>query len=405
MTATPVFNSMQIKAADSPSIDAFGRWRVSNPETLFDSKQLVDAAPLVWDDQEVSGSGTTSTYSKDRASTTMGVTANTAGRHIRQTFMRFNYQPGKSHLVFATFVLQRTGAGAGLIRLVGYGDDDNGLFVCDNEGTIQLLRRSHVTGATVDDAFDQADWNLDKFDGTGTSGVTLDFTKSQILMIDFEWLGVGRVRFGFVVDGLPIYAHEFLNANNIDNVYMSTPNLPMRYEISNDGTGEAASLEHICSSVVSEGGAQDTGVLKHFDSGAVSSLVAGSDYAILGGRLKTTHFSTSIDVLDVSMLIATNDSAHWELRLGGAVAGTFTFVDVPETAVQIAIGTVANTYTGGLPVSGGFITKTLPLSAIIKNALRMGSFIDGTAQEWFLVVKPIGTNLTLYGSVGWREQT
>jgi len=301
---------------DSSSVDAFGRLRISSPDTLFDSKQLYDSAPLIFDDQEVSGTGTGSSHNANTASTILSTTNATAGKRVRQTFMRFNYQPGKSQLILCTGTLQLLGGGTGTTRAFGYFDDNNGLFLQDKEGTIQFVKRGSMTGSPVDTEVDQADWNLDKMDGTGASGITLDFTKSQILFIDFEWLGVGRVRMGFVVDGGIYYAHEFNHANNLAGVYMSTPNLPIRYELENDGNGGAAALEHICASIISEGGQQQTGVLRHADSGVTGNLSAGTAYALLGGRLKSTHLDLAVVVENISCIVANTSGgkAHWELR-------------------------------------------------------------------------------------------
>jgi len=403
MTATPIATQMAITAADSPSIDAFGRWRTSDIQTIFDSKQLSDSAPLVWDDQEESGSGTTSTHSVDNASTTIAVAGSTAGKRTRQTFMRFNYQPGKSFQIFMTFNLDKTGGGTGITRTIGYGDDNNGVFLRDNEGTYELVIRTHTSGSAVDTAVSQANWNVDKFDGTGPSGITLDFSDTQILFVDLEWLGVGRVRMGFVIDGKIYYAHYFNHANVIQTVYMSTPNLPLRYQIENDGTGVASSLQHICSSVSSEGGYDDLGVLHSAFNGVVTSLNSPNLYALMSGRLKTTHFGTSIDVIDLSGLVTTNDRARWGFYVGGTVAGTHTYVDEPTTAVQIARGDATNTYTPGKLVSGGYFTQNLPTLNSVQNALRLGSAIDGTPQEWHLVIAPLAANLQIAVSVGWRE--
>ena len=400
------FNETGIKAIDSPSIDAFGRWRVSQVETLFDSKQLYDSQPLIFDDKEVSGGGTTSTHSIYTASTALQVSASTAGKRVRQTFMRFNYQPGKSQLILCTGVLNLSGGGAGIKQAFGYFDDSNGLFLQNNEGTIQMVKRNRTGVATVvDTEVNQADWNLDKMTGEGVSGVNLDFTKAQILLMDFEWLGVGRVRMGFVVDGKIYYAHEFNHANNVTAIYMQTPNLPIRYEISNDGTGGVAVLSHICSSVMSEGGVQNNGVLRHIDSGTSGSLTAGTAYAILGGRLKATHLGVSILVENVSAVVANTagGKVHWELRIGGTTTGTFNYVDVANSAVQVAQGGAGVTIEGGTEIDGGYVTDDTTVSFSVPNALRLGSSIDGTPQAWQLVVIPITNNVTVQASVTWRE--
>ena len=208
-----LLRNVDVKAQDSTSIDAFGRWRVSNPTTLFDSKQVHDNQPSFWDDSEVSGSGTSSTYDGDKAMTQMGVSASTAGKRVRQTFMRFNYQPGKSQLWLMTSVM--SAAPSGIIACVGQFDDDNGIFFKVTDGVISANIRTSTSGSAVDTTVNQSSWNGDKLDGTGPSGHTLDPTKCQILFADYEWLGVGRVRMGFVIDGAFIVAHTFNHANSV----------------------------------------------------------------------------------------------------------------------------------------------------------------------------------------------
>ncbi|NIR25855.1 MAG: hypothetical protein GWN77_02605, partial [Gammaproteobacteria bacterium] len=157
--------------------DAFGRLRVSDPETIFDSKQVYDNQPLLWDDQEESGSGTGSSHSTATASTTISVGAATAGVRGRQTFMRFNYQPGKSQLAFITFVLDKSGGGSGISRKVGLFDANTGLWFGDSGGTYLVGIRDGGSDTTTTQAF----WNIDQMTGSGPSGVTLDFSKNQIL--------------------------------------------------------------------------------------------------------------------------------------------------------------------------------------------------------------------------------
>jgi len=149
---------------NNPTGDAFGRLRVSSPTTLFDSKQLFDAQPLLWDDQETSGSGTGSTHSTNTVSTTMTVGATTAGVRVRQTFQSFNYQPGKSQLILLTGVMNKTGGGTGINRRIGMFNAKNGLFFEDAEGTLNVVRRTYVTGSAVDNKVAQSAWNLDKLD-------------------------------------------------------------------------------------------------------------------------------------------------------------------------------------------------------------------------------------------------
>lgn len=396
-------DGLPVRYSDSLGLDSFGRLRTSAPFTIFDSKQIHSDQPLFWDDQETSGSGTSSTHSTATASTTMAVSADTAGTRVRQTFQRFNYQPGKSQLVLMTANISQLVEG--VTTRVGYFDDNNGLFFEADGTSLYVVRRTKTSGSVVDNAVSSASWNVDKMDGSGKSGVAIDPTKTQILFIDFEWLGVGRVRMGFVVNGQYHVCHEFRNANTLSVVYMSTPNLPLRYEISNDGTGPAASLMHICGTVISEGGRNRNGVLRHTDSGSVASLQSGSTYALLGIRLKSTNVDAMVELESLSLLASVaNNSAHWELLFNPTVSGTFTYSDVSDSTVQVAVGTVSNTVTSsGTEIDGGYFSTAFPPTPTTPNALRLGSAIDGTVDEIIVAVKPVTNNITVQASLTWRE--
>ena len=259
-TSTPleVFTSSNTPLQIAGNMDAFYRMRISEPLTIFDSKQLVDSQPLFWDDAQTSGAGTSSTYNTNQASTSISVSASTAGTRVRQTFRYFNYQPGKSQLVIMTGIFGSVLAG--ITSRLGLFTANNGMFFEQSPLGMGVVVRSFTSGVAVDTRINQANWNLDTMDGTGPSGITLDFTKTLIYIIDYEWLGVGTIRYGVYVNGLPYYVHAVHNSNINTVVYMSTPNLPLRYEISNDGTGLASSLTHICTTVITEGGRQQTGL-------------------------------------------------------------------------------------------------------------------------------------------------
>ena len=230
--------------------DAFGRLRVSQPYTLFDSQNRYAADTQF--DTSTSGTGTT-TYNTNESALDMTVTSGGAGSVVRQTFRSFPYQPGKGLLFLGTFVMDGN-TSTGLTQRVGYFNTQNGVFFQKIDSVNSFVLRSYVTGSVSDArTVNQTDWNGDKLDGTGDSGITLDTSKSQILWMDFEWLGVGSIRCGFVINGQYIVCHTFNNANEITATYMTTATLPVRYEITST-SAIAATLKQICSSVVSEGG-------------------------------------------------------------------------------------------------------------------------------------------------------
>jgi len=405
--------NVDITAQDTMSIDAFGRWRVSEPYTVFDSKQLFDNQPLFWDDQEISGGSTSSTYSQPYARSRMLVAANTAGNRTRQTFMRFNYQPGKSQLVLMTFVL--SAIPSGITASVGLFDDDNGIFFSVIDGVMNMVIRSSVTGSPIDNAIAQTSWNKDTLDGSGPSGITIDPTKGNIWFTDYEWLGLGRVRVGFVVDGLYVVAHEFLHANSVTGVYMSTPNLPLRYELINDGSAAETTLDHICSSVISEGGIESTGKLIRVST-AGTAMTATTDnviYAVMGIRLKAANLGASIEIVKTAIQIQTaSESGEWTLRLNPTIAAAFVYADVTNSSIQAIAGTTSNTVTGGTILQGGFLSSDAAASGgkggietHIEEAIRLGSAIDGTPDTMVLCWMPNAGTAShgIEGSITIRE--
>lgn len=393
--------------------DAFGKLRISQPETIFDSKLLHDAAPLFWDDQEVSGGSTGSTYNTNQASVTLDVANTTAGKRVRQTFMRFNYQPGKSQLIMMTGVINDPVSG--ITVEAGPVDDENGFFFYTDGTDVGVCLRSYATGSAVDTKIPQSSWSLDILDGSGTSGVTADWTKTQIFFVDFEWLGVGSVRFGVIVDGIPIYVHEQHHANSIAVVYASTPSLPLRWAIENDGTGVAADVTQICSTVIAEGGSQPTGAIfyESTDGTAVTCSTTATEYAVIGIKLKSTHLDGIVEIVSTSLQIqSATKSIEWRLVLNPTVAGTFTYSAVTNASVEVATGATANTVSGGYKILGGFLESgnnnsglgSGPINAL-ENAIRVGAAIDGTVDELVLTVTPNNGSsaVDVEGMITWRE--
>jgi hypothetical protein len=392
-----------IQFADSPSIDAFGRLRVSEPIVLLDSKR-VGTSPDLYMTDSVSGSGVVS-YQQNRASTYLTV-GSAAGSAIRQTKSRAIYQPAKSLLLFQTFIMAP--GQSNLIQRVGYFDTKNGIFLELNGATLNFVRRSFVTGSVVDVPVPQASWNLDKFNGTGVSGITLDITKPQILFADFEWLGVGRVRIGFVINGIPHYCHEFLNTNTtLTSVYMSNPNLPMRWEITATSsiTGTAI-LEQICGSVSSEGGYDISGVTLSYDMGTVAKAIAtNSTSEILAIRMRSSfvEFATAY-IQQISAYAKTSSDFMYRLVLNPTetVAGTWSSIN--NSVMESNIGRTVTAGTGAVMFSGYTSTKTDSIISQIRPVLTLGTTLSGITDVISLQVLNLGVASESYsGSITWRE--
>jgi hypothetical protein len=111
-----------------------------------------------------------------------------------------------------------------------------------NEISFQIWR----SGTTIYSAATTV-WNSTEFDPTN-----FNWSNTQLMTVDYQWLGVGRMRFGMVISGLTVYFAEHSSSNDHPTVYMSSPNQPIRYEIRQTGAGSGY-FDMICSQVSTEG--------------------------------------------------------------------------------------------------------------------------------------------------------
>jgi hypothetical protein len=306
------------------------------------------------------------------------------------------YQPGKVLLVLETFVMDSSGS-ANLTQRVGYFNTQNGVFFQKVASVLSFVLRSYVTGSVSDArTVNQADWNGDKLDGTGASGLTLDSSKAQILWMDFEWLGVGSVRCGFVINGVFYLCHTFNNANLIPNVYMTTATLPVRYEITST-SAVSAYLKQICSTVISEGGyeqasidhtARRTSIFTNIDT-------AANFYPIASIRLASTALGAVVLPNRIQFQPTTLQNYEIALIKNPTLTGaSWTAVssdanveyDVTATAISAA-GTIIQ--TGYIANSGGGgQTNTLAPTGYNWDA-QIGASLAGVSDIFTLGVRTI----------------
>ncbi|OHE77784.1 MAG: hypothetical protein A3F67_08065 [Verrucomicrobia bacterium RIFCSPHIGHO2_12_FULL_41_10] len=348
--------------------DAFGRVRISDTNTVFESVFQYSKLPLIWG-ESLSGAAT-STHILNESCINMSVTTASGDKVIRQTHKYFRYQPGKSHLVLLTAVL---GASKPNLRTrLGYFDGQNGVFFENTAEGIHVVQRSFSSGTAVDTRLSQSNWNLDKLDGTGLSGTTLDLTKSQIFIIDFGWLGVGRVRFGIYSENKIVYCHEFHNSNSLLTVFMSTANLPIRSEIENIGVTPSASvLKQICSSISSEGGRDlPRAPIESSISNGISLVAVTTRRPILSMAPKylINGVTNRGYILPgrVSVLTRNND-CFFEIIRNGTLGGTPSWTSAGANSIT-EYDTSATTISGGDIAFSGFVPASLANSSASIDA-------------------------------------
>lgn len=387
------------------AIDAFGRARSSSPYTLFDSQNRYEKNDL-W--SETTATGGTVTYDANASTVLLNVTSSSGSEVVRQTYRSFSYQPGKSLLVFNTFVMP-TASSNQRIR-VGYFSTQNGVFLERDGADVYIVRRTYVTGTAIDTRVSQADWNGDRLDGTGDSGFTLDLTKAQILWQDFEWLGVGAVRCGFVIDGKLVTCHTFLNANSLTSVYMTTAILPLRYEITNTGASTSATFKQICSSVISEGGYEKKVALNVARMTAANTNIGTSFVPLVSLRLASGRTGAVVIPDGYSVLPTAASSVTFEIVL--VKNPTLTGPSwVATTSTNVEADLSATAYTGGTIVQQQFVLASTQTSGITSGGgdynwdLQLGADLAGTSDIYTVAIRALSGTHTAIGSMSFWDLT
>ena len=437
--------------------DAFGRQRVSELFTLGDYKHLFAIDPNFLD--SVSNGGTV-TFDANQACAILATSSNTNSVAIHQTKFYHHYQPGKSQLIYSSVNFRAPHRN--VTKRTGYFDDRDGIYfeqvgsntadgstVSSTTQTLNWVIRTHVGGSASEVDFvttingtpytykrrvPQTEWNRDRCDGTGgvnnPSGFKIDITKTQLAWIDFQWLGVGRVRCGFVHNGEMITAHEYYHSNVLPTVYISNPNLPVRCEIRNTGTTPGGVFDQICSSVMSEGGYVESGIDWSIYTTARATPTPGQTrFPLVAIRLKNSFQGypnrLSVRPLSLSLFAKTEPIVYEVVKLPNASSlsttlngGTLTWTSADsnsgvEYCVNATGFTDANVdrFASGYVPSGSSQNSLSPvatgtLTAAKKNIISQN--ITSTDSEVYVIIVSTvfaGNQLTADAacSIQWRE--
>jgi hypothetical protein len=402
------YKNIDASIRDSANLDAFNRLRVSNPTNVFDAQLTYDLKPTVFE-QITNGSGAAIAHNAtDKCATLTFASTPTGGKAIMQTYEYFSYQPMKSQLIGITFNM--VASVSNVVKFAGYSDGNNGVEF-QNDGTNnRVVLYSDTTNG--DQTINQSSWNLDTLDGSGASGITLDITKTQILIIDLQALYAGRVRVGFNIGGVIVYVHEFNHSNTASYPYIQTANLPIRCGMTSTGT-VSTTIEFICSSVVSEGGQE---FIASFDLVQSASVSAGngSDTHLLSLRPKTTFAGVTnrarIIVEEFELTVTGASPVLWKLCIGQSLT-TPSYADVNTTHSAVEYDT-AGTLDGSpaIVVNSGYVPATTQVkNNFITSVLsRYPITLDSTGANRDLgtmtvIVQGIGGASQCYGTLKWRE--
>jgi hypothetical protein len=366
-------------------LDAFGRLRVSGPYTLFDAQNRYEINNKFY--SNVSGNAIVSYLASE--STVLLTVGTGGGNLIRETKNVFTYQPGKSLLIMNSLVMSSSNA---CTQRVGYFNNSNGVFLERSpDGIVSFVIRNNG----FEDRVTKSNWNTNKCPG-------LDITKAQIFWIDIEWLGVGSVRTGFIIDGVFVTAHVFHHANRTSSVYMTTAILPVRYEIS----GTSGSMKQICTTVISEGGYDQKLPLFSQIRGTTSTnafelVTSGVVYPVISIRLKSTRFDSLVLLKYIDILTLSNQNVTWYLILNPVLTAASWTAHANSIVVEVDIS--ATTLSGGTNIFNGYLTNNstiqVPISEIDVSIGRTNLASDIIT----LAVSGFSNNTKIGAMLSWIE--
>ena len=401
-------------SARSTTNDAFGRLRTSSAFTLFDSSHRYQSNGK-WS-ESLTGSGSSS-HNTNESCVEMDVTGASGDKVVRETKRVFSYQPGKSLLVLNTFVFNEPKDY--LRQRVGYFGVNDGVYLEQENSSIYVVKRSSVTGSPVNTRVLQQNWNIDTMDGSGDtsnpSGYELDLTKAQILWSDFEWLGVGTVRIGFVINGQFIPVHAFHHSNLITSTYMKTATLPCRLEIENtDATSGASQLKQICSTVISEEGYSKVSQERTARMTSVKGSIGTTFLPLVTIRLKSTRLDAVVIPSKINFMgIAATGTSDYEVALvkNGTLGGTPSWNTSSFDNVEFDLSASSITIPTSGIVKSYYASSTNQAQSTIGDEgrynldLQLGRTLAGVSDTYTLCCRTLSGTNSAIGGVSFYDLT
>lgn len=400
----PIIRTVPYGDGSAGGTDAFGRQKIAQPYTLFDSQHRYQQNDKFWTSVATSA---TITHDANASLVNMNVTDADTSSAIMETKKVFPYQPGKALEILTTFTM--AAGETNLRQRVGYFTENNGIYL-EKDGTdVYMVLRSYVSGSVVEERIAQSNWNTDTLDGNGPSSITLDLSKSQILYIDIEWLGVGTVRTGFVIDGAFVTAHKFHHANDITGTYMTTAALPVRYEITNTGaTTQANTMKAICTSVVSSGGFSPSGKQSSIGRNLTyyTMATAGTYYHVASIKLNSSRLDAVVIPDAINVLSSSNQNIQYKLVLNATFATSLSFSSHTNGNVDYSTTDTAVSDTGTEVATKYIVNKGEAVAFTQRELSELQLSRDGgssTPDVLSVIATGDSNNVTVSGNIGWIE--
>ncbi|ADO99676.1 hypothetical protein Syn33_107 [Prochlorococcus phage Syn33] len=388
-----------------PQFTGKNRFKVSPYQTVFFNTFQYGLETDIWE-SDITGTAS-AVHNPDASNVTMSVGSTAGDKIIRQTRQVMRYIPGRAST--CSFAIRLETPVAGVRRRLGVFDGENGAYFEDDGGTYAVVLRSKATGSVVETRVTRDNWNGDKLDGTGPSQITASPTAIQMINIEYEWYGAGQVVISYTIGGETHVIHKFNTANYINNVWCSTPFLPIRVEIENV-TG-AAGTHYIyqgSNSLTQEGEPEKLGTLVSYSNDITGTTLSSANtfYPVLSLRLKPGDLAGI--VLPRSLQVASNDNTNvfWRLVENSTLTGP-SWTDHPNPDAITQIDTTATASTGGVVILSGFTVGggASLIELDDKAALQIGRSSLGTVSDIYtLECASPNTNKKALAVLNWLEQ-
>lgn len=261
-----------------------------------------------------------------------------------------NYRP--AHEIYTYFTaLYSAGQDANTFQRIGLFDSVTGFWIGYSGISFGISKRN----ASTDNFITQANFNLDKLDGTGNSGFTLDTTKINQYKIQYGWLGVAPVVFsiyaGQTIGWIPFHYIDFTNSQTTPSI--SSPSNHITCEAGRtSGTGVSVYVSTGSWSAGTTEGRHSHAGHRVFSGTTPKTLSAGVESYIATFQNKLTFLGKNNKILTVAVFFGASTDGTKNVVFNfykNSVLTTPTYVDVDTNNSVTAIDTTAAAFTAVNP--------------------------------------------------------
>lgn len=383
------------------------RLKVSQKQVSFYNTSLYDLGTDVWDYSTTLSA--TAIHDTNKQACVLTSSSTTNSEVIRQTKRVMNYVPGRPVEFSLAFQVQQA---TGARTRVGVFDTMNGIyFEKDENNVFWCVVRSSGTGSVVENRVSRDNWNGDKLDGTGPSGITVPPGKIQMIKFEYEWYGAGSVHISFIIDDHKHTVHTFHTANIDTQSWAATPFFPARMEIKNISATTESYLTLYSTSFAMEATSTIIGVPKitGIPLPGKNLATAFTYEPTISIRLKSDQLNAVAFLEEVQGFTTDNSFLTFRIIKNATLSngGTLTWNDFMTTGSSVQVNTDATSFTGGEVIALGVVPLNGRPYMLDGNTgvFQIGRTNMGTVSDVFtLALSPAKNNVTALGTLRWREQ-